>query len=144
MSESVPDGAVSENGVDDNKNVASSTDENHATSTEIPGDADPSREPPYTHTRASGFWAAVVVGLLVLLILIVFILENGQRASVSFFGAHGHLPQGVALLLAAVIGGLFVVLAGMARILQLRNRARATRTSQKRKSRRHSPETATP
>jgi len=64
-----------------------------------------------------------VVGLLVMLVLIVFILENGQRARVSFFGAHGNLPEGVALLLAAVIGGLFVVLAGAARILQLRARS---------------------
>ena len=87
---------------------------------------DPSATPPFTHTRASGYWAAVVVGLLVLLVLIIFILENGQRARVSFFGARGELPQGVALLLAAVIGGLFVVLAGAARILQLRSRARTT------------------
>jgi uncharacterized integral membrane protein len=85
---------------------------------------DRSEQPPFTHTRASGYWAAVVVGLLVLLVLIIFILENGQRASVSFFGVHGHLPEGVALLLAAVIGGLFVVLSGAARILQLRSRAR--------------------
>ena len=85
--------------------------------------ADPSQEPPFTHTRASGFWAAVVGGLLVLVLLIVFILENGQRASVSFFGAHGHLPEGVALLLAAVIGGLVVVIAAVARILELRRRA---------------------
>jgi uncharacterized integral membrane protein len=84
----------------------------------------PSKTPPFTHTRASGFWAAVVVGLIVLLVLVIFILENGQRASVSFFGTHGHLPEGVALLLAAVIGGLFVVFAGAARILQLRTRAR--------------------
>jgi uncharacterized integral membrane protein len=61
--------------------------------------------------------------LLVLVILIVFILENGQRARVSFLGAHGHLPQGVALLLAAVIGGLFVVIAAVVRILELRRRA---------------------
>ena len=95
-------------------------------------DNDASRAPPFTHTRASGYWAAVVVGLLVLLVLIIFILENGQRASVSFFGAHGHLPQGVALLLAAVIGGLFVVFAGAARILQLRSRSRG-------QSKRHRP-----
>ncbi|MGA3215908.1 MAG: lipopolysaccharide assembly protein LapA domain-containing protein [Acidimicrobiales bacterium] len=85
--------------------------------------SDPSQVPPFTHTRASGFWAAVVGGLLVLVILIVFILENGQRARVSFLGAHGHLPQGVALLLAAVIGGLFVVIAAVVRILELRRRA---------------------
>jgi hypothetical protein len=50
------------------------------------------------------------VGLLLLAVLLIFILENGQRAKVSFFGDHTHLPQGVALLPAAVIGGLFVVL----------------------------------
>lgn len=145
MSESVSDGAVNDKPASDNENGASLPEETqerqNESTTETKGNADPSREPPYTHTRASGFWASVVVGLLVLLILIVFILENGQRASVSFFGAHGHLPQGVALLLAAVIGGLIVVLAGMARILQLRNRARAMRTSQKRK--RHRSEQTT-
>jgi uncharacterized integral membrane protein len=99
--------------------------------------ADPSRTPPFTHTRASGYWAAVVVGLLVLVVLIIFILANGQRAEVSFFGAHTHLPEGVALLLAAVIGGLFVVLAGTARILQLRSRAqgRPLRAARRRRSR---------
>jgi uncharacterized integral membrane protein len=84
---------------------------------------DPSQASPLTPTRASGFWAAVVVGLLVLVLLSVFILENQQRASVSFFGVHGHLPEGVALLLAAVIGGLFVVIAAVARILELRSHA---------------------
>lgn len=88
---------------------------------------DPSAEPPFTHTRASGLWAAVVVALVVLLALLVFILENGRHVDVRFFGAHGHLPLGVALLLAAVFGGLAVVLAGTARILQLRRRARRHR-----------------
>jgi uncharacterized integral membrane protein len=93
-----------------------------------PVPAEPAAEPgtsersPLARTRTSGYWASVVVGLLVLLVLLVFILENGQTARVTFFGVHGHLPQGVALLLAAVIGGLFVVLAGAARILQLRIR----------------------
>jgi uncharacterized integral membrane protein len=76
-------------------------------------------------TRASGFWGAVVGGLLVLVVLIVFILQNQSSVRVSFFTAHGHLPLGVALLLAAVVGGLVVVFAGTARILELRRRARA-------------------
>ncbi|MFZ0059449.1 MAG: hypothetical protein WAL35_05320 [Acidimicrobiales bacterium] len=83
---------------------------------------DTSTPSPFAHTRTSGYWASVVVGLLVLLVLLVFILENGQTARVAFFGVHGHLPQGVALLFAAVVGGLFVVLVGAARILQLRVR----------------------
>jgi uncharacterized integral membrane protein len=46
---------------------------------------------------------------------------------VSYMGAHGHLPLGVALLLAAVCGVLLVVLAGAARISQLRTVARRHR-----------------
>ncbi len=57
---------------------------------------------------------------LVLLVLLIFVLENGQRAEVSFFGAHWHPPMGVALLLAAVCGILLVALPGTGRILQLR------------------------
>ena len=41
---------------------------------------------------------------VLLLLLLVFILENSQRADTSDFGAHGHLPPGVALLLAGVLG----------------------------------------
>ncbi|MGD0219339.1 MAG: LapA family protein [Acidimicrobiales bacterium] len=80
-----------------------------------------SRPPAARLTR--GYWAAVVVGLVLLLVLLVFILENGQIARVAFFGVHGHLPQGVALLLAAIIGAAFVLLTGAARILQLRVRS---------------------
>jgi uncharacterized integral membrane protein len=96
-----------------------------------------SHEPPYTHTRLSGNWASIVVGLLVLLVLIIFILENTGKTEVSFFGAHAHLSLGIALLLAAVIGGLVVVFAGSARILQLRTRARRTARSAGHPKRRH-------
>lgn len=71
-------------------------------------------------TRAGGLWVAAVVFALVLLLLLIFVLQNGRRAEVSFLGAHGHLPMGVALLLAAVFGILLVALPGTARIVQLR------------------------
>ncbi|HLI16059.1 MAG TPA: lipopolysaccharide assembly protein LapA domain-containing protein [Acidimicrobiales bacterium] len=83
-------------------------------------------EPP-ARTRTSALWVAIVATLVILAVLIVFILENGQHVKVSFFGAHGHLPLGVALLAAAVVGGLFVVLVGAARIVQLRLRHRRSR-----------------
>jgi uncharacterized integral membrane protein len=88
-----------------------------------PTAGDRSKAPPFTHTRLSASWAAVVVGLVVLLILLIFILENGQHVSVAFLGTHSRLPEGVALLFAAVIGGLTVVFVGAGRILQLRTRA---------------------
>jgi uncharacterized integral membrane protein len=99
-----------------------------AAATEPDAELDHSAVRSVAPTLASGYWVSVVVGLLVLLVLLVFILENGQTARVAFFGVHGHLPQGVALLFAAVIGGLFVVLAGAARILQLRIRLRGRPT----------------
>jgi len=66
---------------------------------------------------------------VVLLLLLIFILENGRRVDVAYFGAHGHLPLGVALLLAAVLGILMVVIPGTARIVQLRLTARRHRRS---------------
>ena len=78
-------------------------------------------------TRMGGLWVGLTLAAIVLLLLLVFILENGQKASISYFGAHGHLPLGVALLLAAVAGALLVSIPGTARILQLRRTARRHR-----------------
>ena len=78
-------------------------------------------------TRTSGIWVAVGFFAVILLLLLIFILQNGTQVSVSYLGMHGHLPLGVALLLAAVSGVLLVVLAGAARISQLRATARRHR-----------------
>jgi len=78
-------------------------------------------------TRLSGLWFAVVFFAVVLLFLLIFILQNGTKVDISYMGAHGHLPLGVALLLSAVCGVLLVVLAGAARISQLRTVARRHR-----------------
>lgn len=78
-------------------------------------------------TRTGGIWVAVGFFAVILLLLLIFILQNGTDVSVSYLGMHGHLPLGVALLLAAVCGVLLVVLAGAARIGQLRATARRHR-----------------
>jgi len=87
--------------------------------------------PPPEHrikrTRISGLWVSVGFFAVVLLLLLIFILQNGTKVDVSYMGAHGHLPLGVALLLSAVCGVLLVVLAGAARISQLRAVARRHR-----------------
>ena len=99
-----------------------------------PGQAQPEQAPPsplpqhrIKRTRTSGIWVAVGFFGVVLLLLLIFILQNGTQVSVSYLGMHGHLPLGVALLLAAVCGVLLVVLAGAARISQLRTTARRHR-----------------
>ena len=78
-------------------------------------------------TRISGLWVAVGCFAVILLLLLIFILQNSQKVDISYMGAHGHLPLGVALLFAAVCGVILVVLAGTARISQLRTTARRHR-----------------
>jgi lipopolysaccharide assembly protein A len=71
-------------------------------------------------SRVGHLWAALVAFALVLLFLLIFILQNGQRSDVYFLGAHGHLPMGVALLFSAVFGLLLVAVPTVVRITQLR------------------------
>jgi uncharacterized integral membrane protein len=78
-------------------------------------------------TRIGGIWMTSVMFAVVLVLLLIFILDNGQRVKISYFGAHGHLPLGVALLFAAVLGILLVVIPGTGRIIQLRIVARRHR-----------------
>jgi uncharacterized integral membrane protein len=65
-------------------------------------------------------WAALIPALVFLVLLIVFIAENGQHVEVKFFGATGHISLALALLIAAVAGAVVVLLIGGARIIQLR------------------------
>jgi lipopolysaccharide assembly protein A len=89
----------------------------------------PQHPPHHTikHTRISGLWVAVGIFAVVLLFLLIFILQNGRGVDISYLGAHGHMPLGVALLLAAVCGALLVILAAAARMAQLRSTARKHR-----------------
>ena len=71
-------------------------------------------------TRLSGAWTAIVVGLIALVVILVFILQNQQSVEVSFLMFSGHLPLAVALLFALILGAIIVFAFGAARILQLR------------------------
>jgi uncharacterized integral membrane protein len=81
---------------------------------------DPVALPGESRTRLSGAWTAVVIGLLALVVILVFILQNQQSAEVSFLFFSGHLPLAVALLFAMILGALIVFAFGAARLLQLR------------------------
>jgi uncharacterized integral membrane protein len=76
------------------------------------------------HTRLGGVWLSLVLGAVVLVLLLVFILMNGQRVQIHLYGAHLTAPLGVALLLAAALGVLLVVVPGGGRIIQLKRAAR--------------------
>jgi uncharacterized integral membrane protein len=75
-------------------------------------------------TRTARAHNALIAGAIVLILLLVFILENTKSVKISYFGAGFHMPLGVALLLAAIGGALVVGIVGTARILQLRRSVR--------------------
>ncbi len=78
-------------------------------------------------TRTSMVWTMVGIGVILLVAILVFILQNSQRVRVRFLMVDGTLPLGVALLFAALLGALLVLAAGAARVLQLRVVARRHR-----------------
>ena len=90
----------------------------------VPPGATPAPPPPVPQdrrvTRAGMVWAAVATALAVMVLLIVFILQNQDYVQVRYFGLEGAVPLGIALFIAAVGGGILVAVAGAARIIQLR------------------------
>jgi len=94
-----------------------------------PPDVQPEQEPypGEQHTRLSGAWTALVIGILALVLILIFILQNLQSVEISFLVFHGHLPLAVALLFAVILGAVIVLAFGGARITQLRGVARRAR-----------------
>ncbi|TDT81772.1 putative integral membrane protein [Arthrobacter sp. AG258] len=90
------------------------------------------RTPESKVTRAGVIWAGVVASLILLILLIIFILQNQEQAMVQFLGFEGSVPLGMALFIAAVTGGVLVAVAGGARILQLRATAHRAKVRQRR------------
>ncbi|WP_428339646.1 LapA family protein [Mycobacterium sp.] len=88
----------------------------------------PGRVPPpesaVKFTRTAGLWSFLALGFFILIVLLIFITQNTSPGDFAFLGWHWTLPLGVAILLAAVSGGLITFLAGTARIYQLRRAAK--------------------
>jgi uncharacterized integral membrane protein len=84
-----------------------------------------SQAPP--KTRASALWTALAVGMVLLVAIVVFILQNLKDVKVTFFAVHWRMPLALDLLLAAALGGAVVFLAGAVRMLQLRLHGRRRR-----------------
>lgn len=75
-------------------------------------------------TRAAALWTALTLGFLILIVLLIFIAQNTESAEFAFLGWHWSLPLGVAILFAAVAGGLLTVAVGAVRMFQLRRAAK--------------------
>ena len=70
--------------------------------------------------RAASLWSSLTAGFLILIVLLIFITPNTTSAQFAFLHWRIDLPLGVAILLAAVGGGLLTVLVGTARIFPVR------------------------
>ena len=82
---------------------------------------------PPRRSRTGGLWVGMILSALVLLVLLIFILQNRAPVQIAFLSWTATLPTGIALLFAAIAGVLLVALPGAARMLQLRRAARAGR-----------------
>jgi lipopolysaccharide assembly protein A len=71
-------------------------------------------------TKASALWLATAVALVLLLLLAIFIAQNGQQVEVHFLGADGTVSLALGLLFSALAGAGVVLLIGVIRIVQLR------------------------
>jgi uncharacterized integral membrane protein len=89
-----------------------------------PATTPPTRSAKPERTRAGSAFNSLVAGTVVLILLLVFILENTQTVKIGYFGITWHMSLGIALLLAAVGGALLVGLVGTVRVMQLRHRVR--------------------
>lgn len=75
-------------------------------------------------TRISGAWTALTVGLVAVVAVLVFALQNLKSVEVTFISLHWNLPLAILLLLVSTLGGLIVFAFGASRIVQLRMKAR--------------------
>jgi putative membrane protein len=70
----------------------------------------------------------LIAGFGVLILLVIFIVQNAHAVHITFFGAHASVSLAAALLVAAIAGALVMAVAGTARITQLRRTARRVST----------------
>jgi uncharacterized integral membrane protein len=77
-----------------------------------PGEATGAPRPaPRPASRISSRTAVALAATLLLVVLVViFIGQNGDEVKVNFLWLHGHMALGLALLIAAVVGGILALL----------------------------------
>ncbi|ROR65312.1 LapA family protein [Agrococcus jenensis] len=85
---------------------------------------DPSLDSHQRQGVTGGTWIALILGTLILVLLLIFILQNNVPADFAYFGFAFNLPLGVAMLFAAIAGVLIAALLGSVRLFKLSRRVR--------------------
>lgn len=76
---------------------------------------------------AGGAWAAMIIGAVLLILLLVFILQNQQSVELNLFVWSFEFPAGIGYLFSAITGALIMALVGGVRMLELRRQLRKKR-----------------
>lgn len=95
----------------------------------IPGEARRRVKP----TRASAVWTALAVGVLMLVAILIFVVQNSAKMRINFLWLHFTLGVGIALLISAILGIVLTLAVGSVRMLQLRRLAKRPHVVERRR-----------
>lgn len=73
---------------------------------------------------AASTWVALILGAILLVLMLVFILQNQAQVDINLFAWSFQLPAGIAYLFSTIIGALIMALVGGWRMLELRRQVR--------------------
>ncbi|QCH21979.1 hypothetical protein DE4585_00189 [Mycobacteroides salmoniphilum] len=90
----------------------------------LPATKPAKKEDAVKRTRAAATWTGVILGLLILILLLVFILQNLTDTTTHFLSWEIQMPLGITVLFAAITGAALTALVGGVRIVQLRRAAK--------------------
>ncbi|MBD2762554.1 DUF1049 domain-containing protein [Kocuria sp. cx-455] len=85
---------------------------------------DPTLDGPKKPGVSGIVWAALILGVVILILLLIFIIQNNVSTRFEYMAWQFSLPLGVAMLLSAVAGALVMALVGSVRMLTLSHRVR--------------------
>ncbi|MBI9000742.1 lipopolysaccharide assembly protein LapA domain-containing protein [Corynebacterium sp. CCM 9185] len=78
-------------------------------------------------TLAGSTWVSMIVGALLLILFLIFIMQNQQAVDLTLFAWEFTVPAGIGVLLAAIGGALIMALVGGVRMLELRRELKKLR-----------------
>ena len=107
---------------DPSPQVPAYPDSGAAASAEHPKSANVKRR-----TLAGSTWVSLIVGALLLILLLIFIMQNQQAVELTLFAWTFTVPAGIGVLLAAIAGALIMALVGGVRMLELRRELKKLR-----------------
>jgi uncharacterized integral membrane protein len=99
------------------------SDEPEEPSEPEPSSGDPAEKIPELAVPKSGAgraWKSLVPALVFAAVMVIFVVQNLEKAKISFLTFSGRFPLALALLVAAALGALVVFCLGSVRIAQFR------------------------